>query len=210
MDCSLPGSSVHGISQARAPECIAIFFSRGPSQHRDWIHISSTGRVILCHCTSKEAYACVLHMHTHSFREASHWEATHQGKKPHIRKKRPGQDGVRKNVSYRRASHQAILRLISWVLLLHWPPHEGWKKRRLLKTEAERGRGAELVCGVKIPLPRQSRGQGFTVCHAEFWSIPSKTVRLGCLAAEILCFTLSTFSSQSPWSFSPECILWTF
>ena len=29
MDCSLPGSSVHGIPQARIQEWVAIFFSRG-------------------------------------------------------------------------------------------------------------------------------------------------------------------------------------
>ena len=31
MQCSRPGSSVHGISQARIPEWVAIFFSRGSS-----------------------------------------------------------------------------------------------------------------------------------------------------------------------------------
>ena len=31
MDCSLPGSSVHGISQARILEWIAVSFSRGSS-----------------------------------------------------------------------------------------------------------------------------------------------------------------------------------
>jgi len=35
MDCSPPGSSVHGISQARILEWVAISFSRGSSQHRD-------------------------------------------------------------------------------------------------------------------------------------------------------------------------------
>ena len=34
MDCSLPGSSVHGILQARILEWIAIPFSRGSSQPR--------------------------------------------------------------------------------------------------------------------------------------------------------------------------------
>ena len=29
MDCNLPGSSVHGVSQTRKLECVAIFFSRG-------------------------------------------------------------------------------------------------------------------------------------------------------------------------------------
>ena len=40
MDCSLPGSSVHGISQARILECVAISFSRGSSQPRDWTRVS--------------------------------------------------------------------------------------------------------------------------------------------------------------------------
>ena len=35
MDCSPPGSSVHGISQARMLEWVAISFSRGPSQTRE-------------------------------------------------------------------------------------------------------------------------------------------------------------------------------
>ena len=35
MDCSLSGSSVHGIFQARVLEWIAISFSRGSSQPRD-------------------------------------------------------------------------------------------------------------------------------------------------------------------------------
>ena len=34
-DCSLPGSSIHGIFQARVLEWVAISFSRGPSQPRD-------------------------------------------------------------------------------------------------------------------------------------------------------------------------------
>ena len=40
MDCSSPGSSVHGILQTRMPEWIAISYSRGSSQPGDWTHIS--------------------------------------------------------------------------------------------------------------------------------------------------------------------------
>ena len=36
MDCSPPGSSVHGILQARILEWVAIPFSRGSSRSRDW------------------------------------------------------------------------------------------------------------------------------------------------------------------------------
>ena len=35
MDCSLPGSSVHGILQVRILEWVAISFSRGSSRPRD-------------------------------------------------------------------------------------------------------------------------------------------------------------------------------
>ena len=40
VDCSSPGSSVHGILQARILEQIAIFFSRGSFWPRDQTHIS--------------------------------------------------------------------------------------------------------------------------------------------------------------------------
>ena len=36
MDCSPPGSSVHGILQARILEWVAMLSSRGSFQHRDW------------------------------------------------------------------------------------------------------------------------------------------------------------------------------
>ena len=53
--CSPPGSSVHGILQARILQRVAISFSRGSSQSRDWTHISCIGRWILYHCTNWEA-----------------------------------------------------------------------------------------------------------------------------------------------------------
>ena len=55
MDCSLPGSSVHGIFQARILEQFAISSSRGSSQPRDWTCvscISCIGRQILYHLES--------------------------------------------------------------------------------------------------------------------------------------------------------------
>ena len=59
--CSLPASSVRGIYQARALEQVAILFSRGSSQPRDWTHVSCIGRWILCHWAIREAlYACIL------------------------------------------------------------------------------------------------------------------------------------------------------
>ena len=45
MDCSPPGSPVHGIFQARILEWVSVSFSRGSS--RDQTHISCIGRRIL-------------------------------------------------------------------------------------------------------------------------------------------------------------------
>ena len=49
MGCSPPGSSVHGILQARILEWIAISSFRGSSQPRDQTHIFCIGRCILYH-----------------------------------------------------------------------------------------------------------------------------------------------------------------
>ena len=62
MDCSLPGSSVHEISQARILEWFAISFSRGSSLPRDWTHVSCIGRQILYHWAIKEAPCVNYHV----------------------------------------------------------------------------------------------------------------------------------------------------
>ena len=55
MDCSLPGSSVHGIPQARILEWVAISSSRRSSWPRDGTCVSCIGRWILYHCDTWEA-----------------------------------------------------------------------------------------------------------------------------------------------------------
>ena len=49
MDCSLPGSSLHGILQIRILEWLAIPFFRGSSQSRDWTRVFLHCRPILYH-----------------------------------------------------------------------------------------------------------------------------------------------------------------
>ena len=55
MDCHPPGSSVHGISQTRILEWVAISFLQGSFWPRDWTHISSIGRWVLYHWATREA-----------------------------------------------------------------------------------------------------------------------------------------------------------
>ena len=60
MNCSPPGSSVHGVVfQTRILERVAISYSRGSSRHRDRTSVSGVsclGRWILNHCTTWDAY----------------------------------------------------------------------------------------------------------------------------------------------------------
>ena len=54
MDCSLPGSSVHGILQARILECVTLPFSRGTSLPRDQTLVSHiVGRFFTIWATGK-------------------------------------------------------------------------------------------------------------------------------------------------------------
>ena len=51
MDCSPPGSSVHGILQAKVLEWVAISFSRGSSQPKDRTcvsYVSCIGKQVFC------------------------------------------------------------------------------------------------------------------------------------------------------------------
>ena len=73
MDCSPPGSSIHGILQARILEWVAISFSRGSSQPRDQTQVSCIAgrrfnfwatREALCIYVSIYIYKCIyLHMY---------------------------------------------------------------------------------------------------------------------------------------------------
>ena len=55
VDCSPPGSSVHGILQARILEWVAIPFSRGSSQPRDWTGISCIADGLFTSWATREA-----------------------------------------------------------------------------------------------------------------------------------------------------------
>ena len=60
MDYSLPGSSVHGILQARILEWVAIPFSRGIPEFRDWSWVSCiAGRFFTIRATREAPYLCL-------------------------------------------------------------------------------------------------------------------------------------------------------
>ena len=62
MDCSPPGSSVHGILQTRILEWVAMPSSRGSSQPRDWTQVS-------CIAGGFVVNRCLLNLYTYIFKE---------------------------------------------------------------------------------------------------------------------------------------------
>ena len=66
MDCSPPGSSVHGIFQARILEWVAISFSRGLSWPRDWTWVSCTAGRLFTDWAEDVSIHTHTHTHTHT------------------------------------------------------------------------------------------------------------------------------------------------
>ena len=77
MDCSLSGSSVHRILQARILEWVAIPFSRGSSQPRDWTSVSYiTGRFFTIWATRETTSlqkAMYIYIHTRKELDMTGW-----------------------------------------------------------------------------------------------------------------------------------------
>ena len=69
VDCSLPGSSVHGILQARILEWVAISFSRASSQPRDTQVSCIAGRCFILWAT-REAFPKLAQTHVHRVGDA--------------------------------------------------------------------------------------------------------------------------------------------
>ena len=75
MDCSSPGSSVHGILQERIPEWVAISSSRGLSRPRDQTYISyvsCTADEFFTHWAIREALFCSIDIQFTLFSTVSH------------------------------------------------------------------------------------------------------------------------------------------
>ena len=77
MDCSPPGSSVHGILQARILDWLAISFSRGSSRPSDWTQVSCiAGDTLPLSHQGSPIYIHThthTHTHTHNYTQISTW-----------------------------------------------------------------------------------------------------------------------------------------
>ena len=86
IDCSSPGSPVHGNLQIRILECIAISFFEGSSWPRDQIQVSCISRQIL-YCLSHQGslygfYTPLLYIHTHTYTQGASLSCPCKGRIP--------------------------------------------------------------------------------------------------------------------------------
>ena len=72
MDCSLPGSSVLGIFQARTLEWLAIAFSRGCPQPRNWSRVSHSADTVFTIWASRQD--CMCHTHAFNSQDKVNWK----------------------------------------------------------------------------------------------------------------------------------------
>ena len=79
MDCSPPGSSVHGILQARVLEGVAISFSRGSSQPRDRTRVSCIPGRRFTLCAAREALGAPKNKVCHSLHCSSEYNPSDFG-----------------------------------------------------------------------------------------------------------------------------------
>ena len=77
-NCSLPGSSVHGILQARILACVVIPFSRGCSSPRDQTHVSCTTDIFLTIWATRETLAVIVQSLSNVQVFVTLWAAAHQ------------------------------------------------------------------------------------------------------------------------------------
>ena len=118
MDCSLPGSSVHEILQARILEWVAIPFSRGSSWPRDWTWVSCiAGRCFTIWATREATPPCSIY-------KCCGWE-WQRGKASGGWS--GGSHGAQIDVNT--VSHDAI-----WSLLAHLFVHYIWTRQRSLQS----------------------------------------------------------------------------
>ena len=80
MDPSLPGSSVHGISQARILEWVAVSFSRGSSQPKGQSLVSCiVGRFFTSEPLGKPLDKIKIERNNHCFFFKYHWLCAYHG-----------------------------------------------------------------------------------------------------------------------------------
>ena len=78
MDCSLPGSSIHGIFQATVLECGAIAFSDNPIKNgqKTWIDVSTKMSILHIYWNSLEGWTLKFQYFGHLMQRANSLEKT--------------------------------------------------------------------------------------------------------------------------------------
>ena len=131
MDCSQPGSSVHGILQARILEWVAIPFFKGSFQPRDWIQVSCAAGRFFTIWATREALSFTV-----SQSSLKLMSIEPEMPSSYLTLCRPFSYGSRKNIQITLTTAQ-----LPWPWMLHWIlAHE----TRISASGIARNRGNEM------------------------------------------------------------------
>ena len=123
MDCSPPGSSVHGISQARTLEWVVIFFSRASSDpgigtRSPALQVDSATREALCNTGTQPTHSHQARWQKHGWGEAGGGFVTlevYTVGMHHLKKMNTNcQYKVREEIFMRKKSHSELQHVKSW------------------------------------------------------------------------------------------------
>ena len=106
MDCSPPGSSVHGIFQARIPEWVTIPFSRRSSQPKDRTRVSPTAGRFFTIWATREAQR--HNSNPGKIAVISHYPNTHSGLWEHCHEQKEAKATFYPSLSVSLSQHQSL------------------------------------------------------------------------------------------------------
>ena len=117
LGCSPPGSSVHGILQARRLEWVAMPSSRGSSRHKDWIQVSCiAGRFFFTIWATREAPNILNITPTSSYIEG---KSCNLSRYIHISLNQ-AEASIIKNLKINRLTYLDVINITSKCVLLNW------------------------------------------------------------------------------------------
>ena len=152
MDCSPPGSSVHKVSQARIQEWVAISFSRGSSQTRNWTQVSCIAGGFFTNWAMREGMVAYSRSKTWFGFDHSLTSLVGEGNGTHsstLAWKIPWMEepGRLQSMGSLRVGHDWVTSL-SFFTFMHW--RRKWQPTPVFLPGESQGQGAwwAAVCGV--------------------------------------------------------------
>ena len=160
MDCSLPGFSVHGISQARMLEWVVLSSSRRSSRPRDRTHVSCIGRQIVYHWATRQVHqACTANYEALSM--CRHFVGTEDRASREQKEGFPGGHSLQGKTDEKKSTIRSALEEED-ILIVGAEDHRGEERERL----SAKGKGW-LAENREVAWGKDTPGRGTSGCKEQ-------------------------------------------